>query len=204
MDGYQKRTEKKKAQIKQAAFTLFNKYGIEKVTMKDIADAANVSPVTIYKYFGNRDELLRTLSQDFLDQSYVFFKRLLEEEIPFTEKIDRLVDYSIRQKKMFNEDYFKKLYYGDPNYVRFTNEHYMKRVQDLMIELIRQGKDNGYVDPDLSDTSILLYTKAVIDAFTDKDTALAIDEATRVDLVNLYFYGLDGPRDKGNLNVRRK
>lgn len=198
MDGYQKRTEKKKTQIKQAAFKLFNKYGIEKVTMKDIADAASVSPVTIYKYFGNKDELLRTLSQDFIDQSYEFFKGLLEEKIPFTEKIDRLVDYSIRQKKMFNEDYFKKLYFNDPGYVRFTNEHYMKRVQNLMIELIHQGKDKGYVDPGLSDKSILLYTQVVINAFTEKNMALTIDESTRSDLVNMYFYGLDGPRNKGN------
>ncbi|MCI1859069.1 MAG: TetR/AcrR family transcriptional regulator [Sporolactobacillus sp.] len=196
MDGYQKRTEKKKRQIKQAAFDLFNRYSIEKVTMKDIAEAAHVSPVTIYKYFGNKDELLRVIAYDFIEQAYVFFHDLLTKSIPFPQKIEELLDYSIRQKKVFNEDYFKKLYFSDPRYVKFANSGYMKRVEQLILQLIRQGKAEGYVNPELPETIILQYVQAVIRAFTEKETALKVNETSRVYLVDLFFYGLAG-RAKG-------
>ncbi|MBP3039148.1 TetR/AcrR family transcriptional regulator [Bacillaceae bacterium Marseille-Q3522] len=193
MDGYQKRTEKKKVQIKQAAFKLFTNYGIEKVTLKDIAEEAHVSPVTIYKYFGNKDEILQQLTKDFLDQAYDFFNDLVKEEIPFKKKIDKLFDYSVKKKKIFNEQYFKQLYFSNSNFVKFADEYYLNRLKGLFVQLIHQGKEEHFIDKRLSEQSILFYFQTVMETFTKKETAMTIDEATRIDIVRLFFYGLAGP-----------
>ena len=44
----------RKEQIIHAAFKLFCKYGIEKVTIKDIAKAAKLSESSIYRYYENK------------------------------------------------------------------------------------------------------------------------------------------------------
>lgn len=53
----------RKEQIIHAAFKLFCRYGIEKVTIKDIAKAAKLSESSIYRYYENKANLvLATLS----------------------------------------------------------------------------------------------------------------------------------------------
>ena len=58
MDGFEKRREQKKKDILKAALSLFQQYGVQKVTISEIAKKANVSQVTIYNYFESKDNLL--------------------------------------------------------------------------------------------------------------------------------------------------
>jgi AcrR family transcriptional regulator len=58
LDGFQRRRELKKSHILQAALALFMEFGIQKVSIKEIAAKANVSQVTIYNYFGGKDQLV--------------------------------------------------------------------------------------------------------------------------------------------------
>ena len=55
MNQYQKTTEKKKQAIIQAALRLFKEKGFKETSIKSIAEAAEVSPVSIYNYFGSKD-----------------------------------------------------------------------------------------------------------------------------------------------------
>ena len=52
MNQYQKTTEKKQQAIIQAALRLFKDKGFKQTSIKSIAEAAEVSPVSIYNYFG--------------------------------------------------------------------------------------------------------------------------------------------------------
>ncbi|WP_345990272.1 helix-turn-helix domain-containing protein [Chryseobacterium sp. Chry.R1] len=50
-----------KSQILQTAQDLYQRYGIKKVTMDDVAKAVGKTRSALYYYFKNRDELLRQL-----------------------------------------------------------------------------------------------------------------------------------------------
>ena len=43
--------DRRKNQLIEAGFRLFSQNGIETVSLQKVADAANVSPATMYKYF---------------------------------------------------------------------------------------------------------------------------------------------------------
>ena len=58
MNQYQKTTEKKKQAIIQAALHLFKEKGFKETSIKSIAEVAEVSPVSIYNYFGSKDNLV--------------------------------------------------------------------------------------------------------------------------------------------------
>lgn len=54
-------TEEARAQILKAAESMFQRYGVSKTTMDDIAKEAGVSRPTVYRYFGDRDSLITAL-----------------------------------------------------------------------------------------------------------------------------------------------
>ncbi|MCO7125524.1 TetR/AcrR family transcriptional regulator [Sporolactobacillus shoreicorticis] len=193
MDGYKRRAEKTKERIKKAASEQFAVFGAEKVTMRDIAAKANVSPVTVYKYFDNKDVLLEQMLDDFAKGVNVFFDQLLSEELPFPEKINKVFQYTAKKKKIFNDNYFKKLYYAHSENVQQTNERYLKPVNGKLVQLIEQGKAEHYVDSALSEKSIFFFMQMLIDTFSDQEKAMAVDESMRIDLTQIFFYGLAGP-----------
>lgn len=49
--------DKRREEILSAAQNLFLRNGLENVTMKEIADKANISKMTLYRYFPNRDPI---------------------------------------------------------------------------------------------------------------------------------------------------
>ncbi|MFC3550222.1 TetR/AcrR family transcriptional regulator [Lysobacter cavernae] len=53
--------------ILRAARTLFERDGVQAVTMRRVADAVGITPMAIYRHFGNREALLKRISDDSFD-----------------------------------------------------------------------------------------------------------------------------------------
>ncbi|AKE88807.1 TetR family transcriptional regulator [Rhodococcus sp. WB1] len=76
-----------RGQILKAAESMFQRYGLTKTTMDDIAKEAGVSRPTVYRYFGDRDTLITALielrSRRLFDKARAF----LRERTTFAEQI---------------------------------------------------------------------------------------------------------------------
>ncbi|MGI8314151.1 TetR/AcrR family transcriptional regulator [Halobacillus mangrovi] len=94
-------TESKRENILYSALTLFAERGFDATTIPMIANDAKVGAGTIYRYFENKEVLVNTLFQHYVQ---LFTDTLLE---------DYPLGHSIR-------DQFHHLFEG---MVRFTNEH---------------------------------------------------------------------------------
>lgn len=76
-----------RARLLDVAEACFERYGIRRTTMEDIANEARVSRPTVYRYFGDRDSLIRTIAQrraaSFAERMQEFFRAYdsLEEEL---------------------------------------------------------------------------------------------------------------------------
>lgn len=55
--------ERARAHLLDVAEECFERYGIRRTTMDDVAAAAKVSRPTVYRYFGDRDSLVRSIAQ---------------------------------------------------------------------------------------------------------------------------------------------
>ena len=62
-----RRIAARRAQILNAAESVFSEKGYERATTRDIADAADVSEGTLYNYFGSKSDLLNAVAQSFAD-----------------------------------------------------------------------------------------------------------------------------------------
>ena len=55
------------AEIAMAALATVGKYGLQKTTMSDIAQAAGISRQSLYNAYSNKEELMRAAVQHFMD-----------------------------------------------------------------------------------------------------------------------------------------
>jgi AcrR family transcriptional regulator len=85
--------ERKKQQTREtiahAALQLFAEHGYDETTLADIAEAADVSPRTIFAYFESKEDILLCEERTFLDQ----LKRALDERPAGTTTVDAIRDF---------------------------------------------------------------------------------------------------------------
>ena len=98
MNQYQKTTEKKKQAIIQAALRLFKDKGFKETSIKSIAEAAEVSPVSIYNYFGSKDNLVALCVNDLFEEITQQAEDILKSNLAFNTKLDQALE--LCQEKM--------------------------------------------------------------------------------------------------------
>ncbi len=97
--GIQERKKREKGlrrqQILEAAKAVFSSKGYNAATMEEIADAAELSPGTLYIYFKNKEELHTFLSIDMLKHIAEEVEIVSQNDKPSEEKLDGLYDVFI-------------------------------------------------------------------------------------------------------------
>lgn len=77
------------ARILEAAITCVKKWGIEKVTLNDIAQEAGVTRPTVYSYFGSRDEVVRYA---LMQSGVTFSQEMLKYVDKFSTPQERVIE----------------------------------------------------------------------------------------------------------------
>ncbi|MDV2883633.1 TetR/AcrR family transcriptional regulator [Alkalihalophilus pseudofirmus] len=195
MDGFERRREQKKHQILGAALDLFMEYGIQKVSISEIAKKANVSQVTIYNYFESKHKLIHEVFIYYVDQASAQFEQTVFSDIPFPEKIKKLIFNKKEVAKQINEEFYQYLmkeYTKEENYIE---KIYTEKALPYFEHLFKEGKEQGYVDPNLSDQAIIFYIQMLKDYVQREDIYKNILPLTE-DITNIFFYGILGKRDE--------
>lgn len=76
-----------RGQILKAAESMFQRYGVVKTTMDDIAKEAGVSRPTVYRYFGDRDTLITALIEARSRRLFDKARSYLRERDTFAEQV---------------------------------------------------------------------------------------------------------------------
>jgi len=76
------------ADISKAVFKTVGKYGLQKTTMSDIANAAGISRQTLYNTYSNKEEILRAAVKFFMDQDLQAVKDAWADMATLPDKLD--------------------------------------------------------------------------------------------------------------------
>ena len=197
MDGFERRKGQNKESIRRAALELFKTYGFKKVSINEIAHKAGVSPVTIYNHFGSKDELVReTIKAQFLDMMQRY-RAIIDKEGSFPEKLETIIFDKTEIAGQFQGELAQTVFQNDPEMKQFVETLWRGDVGQLTIDLIEEGRRQGYVSPELSQEAILLYLELLrrgIAASTDLLATMEPDVKLYRELNNLFVYGLVGKR----------
>ncbi|WP_042220621.1 TetR/AcrR family transcriptional regulator [Oceanobacillus manasiensis] len=193
MDGFERRRERKKQSILDAALRLFMEFGVQKVSMNEIATKAKVSQVTIYNYFKNKERLVEEVIHYYVDQVWQESDAVLKSDLPFPKKIEKLIFNKKESADSIHENFyqhFMKAYTAGDGYMEklVTNEAIPK-----MMRFFDEGKSEGYVDPTISNEAILFYIQMMNEHLQKKDVYSKILPMTE-DIMHILYYGIVGKR----------
>lgn len=194
MDGFQRRREQKKQDILDAALTLYMEYGIQKVSISEIAQKANVSQVTIYNYFESKHKLTSDVFGYYINKATDDFEQLIHSDMPFPEKIKQIIFNKKEISKQIHEEFYlflMKEYSAEGNIIE---KIYAEKALPYFSQLFEEGKEQGYVDPNLSQEAILFYVQMLKDYMQREDVYQKVLPLTE-DITNIFFYGIIGKKD---------
>jgi len=193
MDGFERRRERKKENIRQAAFELFSAHGVQKVSIAEIASRAGVSQVTIYNYFVSKDGLLRDVISWLLDKRLKQDTEIVESDMPFPQKIGIFITERTDELSGLNPGFIKSMMSEDPVIRQITEDFTRNRYIPLMLRLIEKGKQEGCINNSISNQTILLYINIFRESkHSDVFPGILQSPHMLKELVTLFFYGIMG------------
>lgn len=195
MNGFERRKQQKKAIILQTALKLFMEKGPQKVAVTDIAKQAGVSQVTIYNYFGSKDDLIDAALILYTDQIWEEFNSFLDSDKTFPEKVSRIIFDKKTAAAHVHLDFFDALMNEYTNEKSYIDTLYTEKALPRLMELFNEGKEQGYVDPGLSNDVLILNIQLFKEGLKNKqitEIALPLTE----ELTTIFFYGVAGKQGK--------
>lgn len=193
MDGFEKRKQQKKEDILNASLTLFKKFGVQRVSVTEIAKKANVSQVTIYNYFGSKNNLAHEVIIFYVDQVWEGYEQLFDSNAPFLDKIKQVIFDKTMEANHINQEFFEYFMkeYTDEGGNNYIEEMYTKKALPRFMDLFKEGREQGYINPNISNEAILLYIQIFKEYMQKGDVTKEILPFTE-ELTKLFFYGIAG------------
>jgi len=182
---------KKKTQIVEAADKLFNQFGFKKVSVEEICQAADVSKMTYYKYFANKNELIKYLWQMMINESWAKLDQLEQQDVPFAEKVKMIIEMKEAATSQMGSEYIRDYLNMVPELMDFYNQIFGE-VMTRFMGIIRKAQEKGEVRKSIRPEFFL----AVINLMMElaKNEQLAAVYANYADFAleinNFLYYGL--------------
>jgi AcrR family transcriptional regulator len=133
---------KKHRRIIETATDLFMKFGVRRVTVEEICRTAGVSKMTFYKYYSNKKALLKSIWTGWLDEGYRKLYEIDAMDIPFREKLQRIIEYKMNIIERMSPAFMDDLIHAEPEMKAFIDDLRRKNIS-LFMEYIRGAQERG-------------------------------------------------------------
>ena len=195
MNGFQRRKEQSRENILRAAAALFGRFGVDRVSINDIAKEAGVSPVTIYNHFGSKQDLVMQWAQSVADDFLHRLEEIVTAKKSYKDKLESVFHAMLEAQEKDQRGDMDEL--GNyPEMARLMDEVIAKYFQ-LFARLIDEGKQQGYLSPDFSGDAVKVYfdlMMAGMKANPELHARTHQDPKMFRDFMLLILYGFAGER----------
>jgi AcrR family transcriptional regulator len=197
MDGFARRKEQSKENIRRAAEELFSRFGANKVSVNDIARRAGVSQATIYNNFGSKDELVKEYRHTIFEAFASRFREIFVWKKSWFEKFQGIMQSWIDIADRYN------LEMGKPSLVneqRTTSSSDVIRseIETTFRKFLKEGREQGSLRADISDEAMITYIRIFQQSITNNQEMRDLirrEVKLYQDLVSLFIYGISGKCD---------
>ena len=185
MNGHEKRRHRISERILQNALELFKNYGVDQVSMDQIAAKAGVSKVTIYKYFHSKEALQREVIKRYIDEIMAATEKALDSQMDIIEKLKIIMLAEANAPQLADSQALGEILETDAQSLE-------NQIRGLMYKIYEQGKREGYIAKNLSFELLDMYAEIIRAGFKAKLMDLEPilnDSAAFEQLLNLFFFG---------------
>jgi len=189
----------KKQQIITTARDLFWKYGFRRVSIEEICREANVSKMTFYKHFNNKDEIVKYIIDLITGIAMKKYREIMDNDIPFIKKVEKSIQLKMESSNEMSQEFFDDFHKNASPELR---EHFNKLVranlQTIQNDYIKAQK-KGDVRSDINPNFILYYLDKILEMAKDENLIRLYKSPPDLinELTRFFFYGIL-PRGKNS------
>ena len=160
--GFARRSRQKREKIITAAADLFTASGIRKASVKDIARAAGVSRVTVFKYFSSKTGLAEAVMMSFIEKRMAECRQVIKGDGPFLERFTGLMTLLAQNAGAFHGEYTAALVRDHPRLLEHIMAERRRLFNELTSPFLNEGRMSGAIDPDIADEMFLVYSEVIV------------------------------------------
>lgn len=135
----ERKKQQTRATIERVALGLFADRGYDETTLAKIADAADVSPRTIFSYYESKEDILFCAEGAFLDQ----LKERLEQRPPGTTTVDAIRDFIASIAPPDEQALLRKRIIANSPALQMKIRAHLGQLEPLLAESIAKDLDAG-------------------------------------------------------------
>jgi AcrR family transcriptional regulator len=167
-------------------------HDVRKVSIEAIAATARVSPTTIYNQFGSREALVVAAAKSLIIDTLERSRAILHSDLLFAQKLAGVISGKLDLASKASDEVVAKVMSQDKSLAPFIEEIFRTEVKPLWLEMLAEGKRQGFIDPSVDGEAFLVYLDVVRAGFAARSDIMR-DWKNNMDLIekltNLVFYG---------------
>jgi len=167
----------------ETAKALFFRHGIRRVTIEEICAESKVSKVTFYKYFTDKNDLVRVIREELTQIGFARLDEINALPLSYPEKVEMMTAWRVQFFASMKGDFIKEI---------IDVKSVSEEIKQRYLENIRKAQQEGEIDPTLSPDLIWLVTEKFNEIVKDGswETCVSDHIQAQEQLRRMYFYGL--------------
>lgn len=182
----------KQAQILETGRALFWKHGTKRVSVEEICRESGVSKMTFYRYYANKNELIKEVLTLMLDESMADYRELMSRDISFKAKMEEIVRLKFEGSQVVSEEFAKDIFFvADPEIKLVFTQASAKIMEELMANF-KEAQAQGWMRTDIKPDFIMYMMEAMRAQYFDEKLRSMYPNLGElaVELTRFWFYGL--------------
>lgn len=192
-----KRTLKEKAILK-AAKELFWKFGIKKISIEEICLEADVSRMTFYRAFKNKEQVAELVIEEIILEGEQGYIEVMKSKEAFPLKIEKLIAFKYQQVSTISKAFLTDLFaLGSNTFLKKLETHRNKLRGRIEMDF-KQAQEEGWINPDLSMSFIIYMLNDLDKKMEDQQLLQMYTHPSKLimDLTHFFFSGIGVPHKR--------
>jgi AcrR family transcriptional regulator len=173
---------------------IFRQFGYNKVTMEKIASDLGISKKTLYRYFSNKDHILKEIVKENKCQANDFIAALVNDDsLPFIDKLEKYLNFIAQLSSRLEHPMVNDLMKCNPEIWKDIEEFRTQHAYKNFSSLIELGMREGVLRTDVNiDVIIVAYVAAVHSLMNPNTLAKLPISANQAynDIIKVLFEGV--------------
>ncbi|MFW6104113.1 MAG: TetR/AcrR family transcriptional regulator [Bacteroidota bacterium] len=183
---------KKQKDIINTAKELFWKHGVSRITMEEISTRANVSKMTLYKYYSNKKNLALAVLKSEVDRSMKKFRSIIESDLPFEEKLEQMFLMKMEGTKDISSEFINDIYQNPDLGLHTYIEEQSRKSTKMFTSFLKDSQKKGLMRKDVKIPFVVYHINQMIQMVTDKQLQQHYNNPQELimEMMRFMFYGL--------------
>ena len=193
-DANRGKMSKSKNSILKAGKELFWKHGISRVSVEELCAKANVSKMTFYRNFSNKNMLALELMEELGNKGLDSYREIMSQNINFKAKVRQMTEVKRKQTEDFSMELFQDIFSnpeGNHEILEYIQKSKITYLNEIKADFVQAQKE-GWIRKDIKIDFILHMLNSMSNYIEDPSLTSLYDstEELSLELTNYFFHGI--------------